>query len=173
MGSILTKKQGLGVKNPCVRGVVKDLRGVKPKNTKKGGNMSGEKKKYAFYASPEQMERIEQLYEADGCRSKTEFIEKAVDFYCGYLTAKDYKEYLPEVILTTMQGTLGSMENRMARMLFKMAVEVSLMMHVIAGTNDVDEDALDSLRGKCVQDCKKINGSISFEDAVKYQYGDD
>ena len=135
--------------------------------------MAGEKKKYAFYASPGQMKRIEQLYEADGCKSKTEFIEKAVDFYCGYLTAKDYKEYLPDIILTTIKGSLDAFETRMARSLFKLAVEVSLLMHIVAGTNDVDEDTLESLRGKCVQDCKKINGSISFEDAVKYQYGDD
>ena len=135
--------------------------------------MAGDKKKYAFYASPKQMERIGQLYEADGCRSKTEFIEKAVDFYCGYLTAEDYKEYFPDVIVSTMKATLENMENRMARLLFKVAVEQSMMMHVVAGTNDVDEDTLSSLRGMCVQECKRINGMISFDDAVRYQYGDD
>ena len=74
---------------------------------------------------------------------------------------------------TQLKGNLDSLENRMAKLLFKVAVEQSIMMHVVAGTNDVDEDTLNSLRGMCVQECKRINGMISFEDAVKYQYGED
>lgn len=135
--------------------------------------LQDEKSRFGLWIKDETREKVERHYKEDGCASMSEFIERAIDFYCGYLTAGDYRQYLPEVILTTMQGTLGSMENRMARMLFKMAVEVSLLMHIVAGTNDVDEDALDALRGKCVQDCKKTNGTISFKDVVKYQYGDD
>lgn len=131
------------------------------------------KDKFTLWIRPEILEKMEQLYKEQGFKTRSEFIEKAVDFYCGYLLAEDYKEYLPESILSTLQGTLDAFETRMARSLFKLAVEVSLLMHIVAGTNDVDEDTLESLRGKCVQDCKKINGSISFEDAVKYQYGDD
>ena len=134
--------------------------------------MSTEKKKYAFYASPELMEKIEQLYKSDGCTSKTEFIEKAIEFYCGYLTAENYKEYFPDVIVSTMQGTLDCLENRMARLLFKLAVEQAMMLHVVAATNRIDRDTLSELRGMCVMDCKKINGAISFDDAVKYQKDD-
>ena len=132
-----------------------------------------EKKKFARYLTPELMAKIEKLYEDEGCRSKTEFIEKAIEFYCGYRTADNYKEYFPDVIVSTMQETLNSMEMRMARLLFKIAVELSLLQHVIAGTNDIDEDTLSSLREMCVQDVKRVNGAISFEDAVRYQYGDD
>ena len=132
-----------------------------------------EKKKIALYLTPKLMAKIDKLYEDEGCRSKTEFIEKAIEFYCGYLTADNYKEYFPDVIVSTMQQTLNSMEMRMARLLFKIAVELSLLQHVIAGTNDIDEDTLSSLREMCVQDVKRVNGAISFEDAVRYQYGDD
>ena len=132
-----------------------------------------EKSRFGLWIKDETREKIERYYKDDGCASMSEFIERAIDFYCGYLAAEDYKEYLPEIILTTIRGSLDAFETRMARSLFKLAVEVSLLMHIVAGTNDVDEESLSSLRGKCVQDCKKINGSISFEDAVKYQYGDD
>ena len=135
--------------------------------------MISEKKKYAFYASPETMDKIEQLYETDGCRSKTEFIEKAVDFYCGYLTSKNYKEYFPDMLVSTMKATLESMENRIARNLFKLAVEQAMMAHVIAGTHDIDEDTLGKLRGYCVEICKRSNGALSFEEAVRFQNGEE
>ena len=60
----------------------------------------------------------------------------------------------------------------MARLLFKLAVEQAMMLHVVAATNRIDRDTLSELRGMCVMDCKKINGAISFDDAVKYQKDD-
>ena len=46
-----------------------------------------------------------------------------------------------------------------------------MMMHVTAANFRVDEDTLSRLRGKCVAEVKRLNGSISFEDAVRYQKG--
>ena len=79
-----------------------------------------DKQKFALWTYPETMKRVETLYRDDGCKSKSEFIEKAINFYCGYLTAENYREYFPSVILSTVKGTLDSFENRMAGLLFKM-----------------------------------------------------
>ena len=42
------------------------------------------KVKFPLYVFPETMQKIDMLYEAHNCKSKTEFIEKAIRFYCGY-----------------------------------------------------------------------------------------
>lgn len=130
-----------------------------------------DKNKFALWMYPETLERVEKLYREDGCRSRSEFIEKAINFYCGYLTAENYKEYFPEVTVSTVQGALDSFENRMASLIFKYTVELAMMMHVTAASFRVDEDTLSRLRGKCVNDVKRLNGSITFDDAVKYQKG--
>ncbi len=130
-----------------------------------------DKNKFALWMYPETLERVEKLYREDGCKSRSEFIEKAINFYCGYLTAENYKEYFPEVIVSTVQGALDSFENRMASLMFKCAVELAMMMHVTAASFRVDEDTLSRLRGKCVNDVKRLNGRITFDDAVKYQKG--
>lgn len=126
-----------------------------------------EKAKYTLYIDPAVLKRVDDLYKQDGCKSKSEFIEKAVSFYCGYLTAENYRDYLPKVILSTVQGTLDSFENRIATLLFKMAVELSVLNRVTAATVDVEELNLTRLRGRCVDDVKRINGCISFDQAVK------
>lgn len=133
--------------------------------------MEENKKKFALWIHPSAMEKVERLYQLDNCRSKSEFIEKAINFYCGYLTAENYKEYFPEVIVSTVQGAFDSFENRMASLMFKYAVELAMMMHVTAASFRVDEDTLSRLRGKCVNDVKRLNGRITFDDAVKYQKG--
>jgi len=40
---------------------------------------------------------------------------------------------------------------------------------VVAYTHAVDEQALQSLHLKCVEEVKRINGAVDFEDAYNYQ----
>lgn len=94
--------------------------------------MDETKKKFALWAYPTTLEKVERLYQLDNCRSKSEFIEKAVLFYAGYVCAEDCREYFPEAIVSTIQGSLDSFENRMASLLFKYAVELAMTMHVSA-----------------------------------------
>ena len=115
----------------------------------------------------EVVDKLEKHYKDDGSRSKSEFVERAINFYCGYVTAENYREFFPKVVLSTIQGTLDSFENRMATLLFKMAVELSVLNRVTAATVDVEELNLTRLRGRCVEDVKRINGCISFDQAVK------
>ena len=115
----------------------------------------------------EVVDKLEKHYKDDGSRSKSEFVERAINFYCGYVTAENYREFFPKVVLSTIQGTLDSFENRMATLLFKMAVELSVLNRVTAATVDVEELNLTRLRGRCVEDVKRINGCISFAQAVK------
>lgn len=133
--------------------------------------MEETKSKFALWAYPSTLKKVEKLYQEDNCKSKSEFMEKAILFYCGYLTADNYSEYIPNIIISTMKGSLGSLENRMANLLFKNSVELSMLLHVIAATTNIDEDSLDALRGYCVEDVKKIHGTIRLEDAVKFQRG--
>lgn len=130
-----------------------------------------DKRKFALWIHPETLDKVEKNYRNDDCRSKSEFIEKAIMFYTGYLIANDYRGYFPNIIVSTVKGNLDSLESRMASLLFKLAVELSMVLHVTAATNNIDQDSLSRLRGLCVSEVKRLHGSISMEDAVKYQKG--
>ena len=121
----------------------------------------------SYMIEQEVVDKLEKHYKDDGSRSKSEFVERAINFYCGYVTAENYREFFPKVVLSTIQGTLDSFENRMATLIFKMAVELSVLNRVTAATVDVEELNLTRLRGRCVDDVKRINGCISFDQAVK------
>lgn len=133
--------------------------------------MDSSKQKFALKISPEILQMVEKNYKEDGCGCRSAFIEKAILFYCGYRTADDYREYFPNVIVSTMKGTLDSFENRMANLLFKNPVELSMVLHVLAAAHGISEDTLADLRRMCIDDVKKINGTISLSDAVKFQKG--
>ena len=111
-----------------------------------------DKRKFALWVREGTMEKIEKLYRSENVKSRSEFIETAINFYCGYLTANDGKEYFPQVIVSTLQGTLCAFENRMASLLFKMAVELSMSLHVTAANSEIDEGTLAKLRGLSVEE---------------------
>lgn len=132
--------------------------------------MQNEKKmRIPVWIRPSVNDEIAGLFEQDNCRSPSEFIEKAVVFYCGYLRAESANAYLSKVLTTTMRGMLDSFEDRQASLLFKLAVEMAMMLHVTAAANDVAPETLTRLRGRCVQEVKALRGRISFDEAVRFQ----
>lgn len=73
--------------------------------------------------------------------------------------------------MSVLRGTVWDTENRICRLLFKLAVELDMVMNILAAGMEIPEGQLRELRGRCVQNVKKTNGSISVEDAVAYQKG--
>ena len=127
------------------------------------------KEKMAVYFQPETMRKIEQEYREDNCSSKTEFIEKAVRFYIGYLRQQEEVNYLSQLITETVKAQIKGTEQRLARLIFKVAVELGKLSHMTAAINDVDDETLDKLHAMCVNEVRRINGIIDYEDAVEYQ----
>ena len=127
------------------------------------------KQKMAVYFQPEIIKKIEQEYHEDNCASKTEFIEKAVKFYIGYLSQQEEVNYLSPMITETVKAQIKGTEQRLARLIFKVAVELGKLSHMTAALNDVDDETLKSLHAMCVTEVRKINGIIDYEDAVAYQ----
>lgn len=132
-----------------------------------------DKQKFPLWAKPETLQSVKEIYQSDNCRSQSEFIERAILFYIGYLTADRPKSYLPNMFLSTMKSIVRESNNRMGRLLFKLAVETSTLLNVAASMWDIDKSELARLRGNCIEEVKRINGTISFDDAVDWQQGDD
>ncbi len=118
---------------------------------------------------PSTEEQIENIYESDNCKSPSEFIEKAINFYIGFLKQEKNVNYLSPRITSSVEAVVHGAEQRLSRNLFKIAVEVGKLAHTIAAANEVDEDTLRELHSMCVDEVRHINGVIDFESAVKFQ----
>ena len=135
--------------------------------------MTEEKVKFQMRIDPDTDRKIKAAMPRANCRSQNEFMEKAVRFYCDYLAAEDVADFLPPIFVHAMRGAIQSSENRIARLLFKLIVEISMMMNVLAMGLEVDVSQLDDLRWRCVQEIKKVNGTISFKDTMAKNQGEE
>ena len=127
------------------------------------------KEKFALWITPEAKKEVEAHYKQDNCKSQSEYIEKAVRFYSGYLDTESADAYLPRVLADVLEGKLGALGKRMGHLLFKLSVDQNLMGNILAADIEIDPDQLRKARVRCVKEVKETNGEISFEDAVRYQ----
>ena len=127
------------------------------------------KRKFALWIRPSLLEEVDSLYKNDNCASRSEFMEKALRFYMGYLSSQANQDYLADVIPSTVKGIVDESSNRMGRLLFKMAVEQAMTSNILAAVCEVDQQELERLRNQCIQQIRKTNGMISFEQALRWQ----
>jgi hypothetical protein len=129
------------------------------------------KKRSAMWLYPETYQKIDRNLELSDCKNRSDFLEKAVDFYIGYLSSQSSTTYLSKILLESISGTLKETENRQSANLFRLSVEMSMMMNILAAGLEISDEDLHKLRGRCVQEVKRNKGRINMEDAVKYQQG--
>ena len=137
--------------------------------------VSYRKVKFPLYVFEDTMKTVNALYKYDNCRSKTEFIEKAIRFYSGYVmnNKDETMEFIAPQIASIMEGTIKGSEQRLARAIFKLAVEVGVQTHMLAAINEMDESYLFKMRSNVTDEVRRINGIINFERATRYQRGEE
>lgn len=121
------------------------------------------KERFPLRMKPETSRRLEQWYAADNCRSKNEFVEKAINFYVDYLEMQDNRSLLPTALLAALDGRLGRLEDHIARREFTREVELDLLTGIIADAVEVDRDDLKRRRAQSVRNVRATNGLISLE----------
>lgn len=104
------------------------------------------KRKFALWIKESTLDMVENIYKEDNCGSRSEFIEKAIIFYIGYLSSNDNSQYLPNILTSTLKS-------------------------IVAATQNIDKELLNKLRGECVKEVKRLNGSFSLDDAYNWQKG--
>ena len=112
------------------------------------------KEKQAVWLYPEVKELLTTHMAAANAKSQSDFIEKAIRFYAGYLdcNSENMTEYLGETVTLAVQSAIQS--------------------HILAAVTDVDETDVGKLYGMCTEDVRRTNGIIDFRNAYKYQKED-
>ena len=131
------------------------------------------KEKFPLYLTPEKKARLERRYQEDGSRSITAFIENAIDLYLDYLSANDAGLFLPASVKHYLDSRLDQMEDRLASLAFKQAVELDMMAGILADAYQFNEEDLRRRRAESVRNVKRTNGRITLEQRVREAWEED
>ena len=124
------------------------------------------KDRLALRMKPETKRKIEQWYKVDNCRSKNEFIEKAVNCYADMLAAGE-STTLPRAVQSAIDARLKLFEDRIASLLYKQAVEMDMAMSILLQSLNVSEEVLRQERAKSIAAVKRTNGQLRLEQKLR------
>ena len=84
--------------------------------------------------------------------------------------------YTPKKQIVTFQKScsksyLERFAERIGRQLFKLAVEQNVSNHILASDTDIDARSYQKMRGLSMEEVKRTNGRIDFEDALLSERG--
>ena len=128
--------------------------------------MNKDENRLNFRMKPETAQKLEHWYKADHCRSRNEFVEKAVNFYADALAAEN-STTLPLAIQTAIDARLKLFEGRIASLLYKQAVEMDMAMSILLQSLNVSEEVLRQERAKSIAAVKRTNGQLRLEQKLR------
>ena len=125
--------------------------------------------KKTIYIRPDTEQSIEELYRTDHCRTQSEFIEKCINYYSGYIRADRNMDFLSPTIMSSIRAASDCNTTRITRILFKLAVEQAVSNNLIAATINFDPSQYKALVRECEREVRKLNGNFAMIDALKWQ----
>ena len=114
--------------------------------------MSDNKDRLTYRPEPETKQKIERWYQVDNCRSKNEFIEKAVNCYADMLAAGE-STALPRAVQSAIDSRLKLFEDRIASILLQ--------------SLNVSAEVLRQERAKSIAAVKRTNGQLRLEQKLR------
>ena len=128
-----------------------------------------ERSRHTVWMEDTVWQRVQEHYKRDGCSSQTEFIAKAILFYCGYLQSEYAGDFLPKILGETLEAILSMFGDRIGKLLLKQAVEQNVCNHILASDPDIDAATYQKMRGMSYQEVLRTNGQISFPEVLRQQ----
>ena len=113
-----------------------------------------------------QWDRCERISNQKGYGSRNAFIRDAVDFYIEYLRHKNSVKFLTPALESVISSKIRDSEDRLARLLFKLAVDQNLLAHIVADTYDFNSDAVSEQRVYSSREVKETNGTLHVDQIV-------
>ena len=120
-----------------------------------------------IYIEDDLLSRCDAAIPRTNASSRSEFIRDAVEHYLAVLSAKENSKVLTPTLESVIGGKIAGTEERISRMIFKLAVEVAMMNHLYASSNDCDEEYINALRDYCIHEVKTTNGRINLADIAE------
>ena len=98
-----------------------------------------------------------------GKESPSEFVREAIDFYMEWLNLDQKKKFLTPELESVMRATVRDSEERIARLMFKNAVELNLLTRLIYHDFNYKPEEVQAVRNEAIRLVGDTNGSLNLD----------
>lgn len=120
-----------------------------------------------LYIDTDLLARCDASITLTDARSRSEFICDAIENYIAILNVNGSSKVLTPALESVIGGKIAGTEDRISRIIFKLAVEIAVQNHLTAGRYGFEDGYLEELRDYCTQEVASTNGRMNLADIVK------
>ena len=114
--------------------------------------MENQKRDYTFYLPPETSAKIDAHRSLEGKTTRSEFVDKAVNFYCGVLDADNDRAFLGDEIIKAMKAIVKDTEGRIFSHFRSQDISLSMLAVLFAANlSGMQKEEIESLRRDAVE----------------------
>ena len=108
----------------------------------------------------EQWKMCQEMSDELGYRYPSDFIRDAIDFYVEWKKSDSAEKFLTPALESVVRGIVKDSEDRICRLLFKMAVDMNMLSHLVLQDYRYSDEELRELRRESVRIVSDTNGTI-------------
>ena len=132
--------------------------------------MENKKRDFTFYLTPETSEKIDAHRILEGKVSRSEFVETAINFYCGVMDANENRAFLGDEIIKAMRVIVKDAEGRIFSHFRSQDISLSMLAVLFAANlADMPKEDIELMREEAIRYVDENFRAKSFVIALKEQ----
>lgn len=95
-----------------------------------------------------------------GYGSPSDFIRDAIEFYVEWTNRESSEKFLTPALESVMRGIVQDSDDRMGCLLYKLAVDVDMLSHLVMRDYNYSDEELNQIRQMSIRRVNDTNGRI-------------
>ena len=130
----------------------------------KGANKQG----FYFWLRPETNKLLDTHIDTADKRSRSDFVDEAIKYYCAHLDTEVNKSVLTDEMFRMIKACSKDSENRICTYFFKNVVELGVLSKMLgAALLEYTPEELKNVRQSVLDRVRKTHGIIYLEDVIE------
>ena len=134
---------------------------------------SENKQRVSLYLDKKTLQVVDSYIKKNGLHSRNEFFEKAAENLIADEAIKSGGDVMSEKLAKAIEAATENNAKAISKGLFRYAVQLEMLMRVIAKTNHFTDDELEDMRREAINNVRRTRGRIKLEDIAKGWYNEE
>lgn len=134
---------------------------------------SENKQRVSLYLDKKTMQVVDSFIKKNGLHSRNEFFEKAAENLIADEAIKAGGDVMSEKLAKAIEAVSKNNAKAISKGLFRYAVQLEILMRVIAKTNHFTDDELEDMRREAINNVRRTRGKIKLDDIAKGWYNEE
>lgn len=128
---------------------------------------SADKQRISIYMDRELVKQADRYQEEAGCCSRNDFVAAAVRYYIATLKLQMNDEIFCERLASAISNATEKQTIQISKGLFRYAVELEVIMQMMAKSNNFSAKALQEYRREAVNNVRRTRGKVRLDSFFK------